>query len=848
MKCKKMNRLISIFVATALLLSIIGVFYTPVEAGELAPDPEDDFVEIVNIVGDLDCYVGEQNIAFELQVESLLYGDGTESNVTDVWVEVDPGNNLGEITWVNNIHIPGENGTDMSEPDGDQFYSFGPFEFHANPDATPGEYVMDIEVHYVYVDDENVTQDGTLETWLTFEIWENTNVLDIDTTLWAGEHFQELEVDVENIGDEAVQDIYLELSGAPAGVSILDSTAYIPGDLPDGETTTAYFRVDVAANVDPGIYTLDYELVGTRDGVEITEVGVVDVVVEFTPRIEADIEDQVTIEQGDTEVTFEVDFENTGNVDLSDVHIGLITDDDFFVQTVDHYEYGEDVRYVAVPLGDLSVGDTETMEITIGLHRYLQDGLHKMMFRWDGWYYNDGSTGEATRYIHVGADWDQTVSPNRAILYEVEEDDHMYNPGAGDTELESPWRGPYGFLQVSSVAIHMTATSEQVALLGDITYVQLEVTLTNHELVDFKDLIVELEVGENTPFLNPVDPSLDHVEMDPISGDYLAAEDSVDVYFNVDINSAYVQQRLNEGAHAYVSYINVTRAVNVDTNEELSGFQIPVTGELRGMGPRLVVEGELEDNLIEPGEIFTLNYTISNHGDDTARDTWVSMIPELYDNENWDVLHGFIKAISSSTDVEDFGLIHESKNVSEEVTLESLGIDSAEDLVDLHFYFEGALSAPRPHIWTLYVGELAPGESVTVSFSMVSSQHMQLGEPYQETISIQTMDSDGEMWEVDYPITIRTQETEEEEETTGIFGMESPLFEVLLIAIIVIIALIVAMIAMARKSEKPAKEEEVPEIPEESPEDQRSWAETPPLDDEEVSIEEDSESDDEEVW
>ncbi len=838
----KKNKIFSMVICSMLLLSILSIL--PMAEADVYNPPNDMDIEMDTNLDSV--YVGEENVEFWVSVTNGAGSDepGALNNANLYIAETGP------FDWVVSAVED-----DATIPEGTTYY-FLTFEFHVDGNAPAGTYELTAILEY----ETDAAEEETYQAYIEVVIENNSVVLDAEPGLWAGVYFQEMEVDVYNDGDTVLNDIYLTVTGLPGGVSVRDDTAFIPGALPPTATTTAYFRVDVESDTDPGIYTADYELAAHRDGVPIEEEGTFDIVVNFTPRIEATIDDEVNIDQGTTEVTFEVTFENTGNVPLSDVYIGLIADDYFMIQAVDHYEYGDDVRHVAVPLGDLSVsgeGSYESMEFTIGLHRYLQDGLHKLMFRWDGWYYNDGSTGEATQYLHVGVDWDLEVSPNVALLYEVVEDDHRYNPDEGDIQMERPWDGPYAFLTVTSIAIDISGTAERIELLGDITYVQLDVTLHNHELVDFKDLMVQLEAGEDTPFYNPVDPTLGYVEMDPLSGDYLPADGTVEIFFNVDINTDFVQQRLSERSHAYVINVTITRAINVDTNEELSDFSIPISGELKGLGPRLAVEGRLEDNDIQPGEIFTLTYNITNHGDDTARDTWVTMRPELYDNENWSIVDGFIRAFATSSerykflmdiDEEEWEVMMEeetSKNTSH-MEMDLFGVESGEDLVDLHLYLEGALSAPRPHIWTLYVGEIGPGESISVSFNMVSSKHMQVGQPYQETIEIQSMDSDGEIWNVTYPITIRTLEVEEEPE--GIFGMEGTLFAVILIAIIIIIALIFVMMFMARTGEKAGKDEPLPESEEDSEfvsEEESSWAESSPLDEEEVEVEEEET---EEVW
>jgi len=773
-------------------------------------------------------YIGQQEETFEIGLTNI------DDDLTEVWVEVDTTDYLVFEEYQKEIG-------DLDAGDSDEVE----FEFDVLGDATPGEYEMEITVHFEYVENGG---EGEISESIEFEILQNADVrLEMDPTeLWAGENFQGFLIELENEGGEQLTDIELELI-PPAGIGItLHDPVTEISELDDGETIEIEHRADVDHDVEPGFYTFEYELEAARDGVDIEEDGEIeeDLVVEFTPRITVE-EEEISVDKGVTQYTVEVTFKNTGNVPLRDVYVGMITDDDYFIKAVDHYEYGDEVKEPAVLLGDLDVEEEEQMEFTIGLHRYLQEGRHKLRFRWDGWFYNDGSTGDPISYEHIGVDWDNG-DPFYYEVVEEDEYDHEYEEEVADELEEWPRVGPYTFLNVSAVDYHITGTVEDdIELEGDIKNIGLDVTLENHELVDFKDLLVELEVGEDTPFLNPTNRTKDYVEMDPTESVKVLEKFDIEegevgeatLVFYVNINTEYVENELlGEGASRYTANLIIRRAVNEDTNEEINDIPVEIEGEARGLGPRLVVEGDLEENQIVEGERFNLTYTISNHGDDTARDVWIEMQPELYDNENWDVLHGFIWAISS-TEREREGpewemdLVRylERKNVSEEVTLEQLGIDDAEEIADLHMYFKNALSAPRPHTWRMYVSEIAPGDEVSVSFNMVSSEDMHLGQPYQENITIDFIDSYGIEYEnQEYPTTIgpmHVGEVEEVEEPAEVFGMDAAMFGVILVIIILVIVLAVSL--ASRKTGGKEEEEETFEELEEEPEIEEEFEEEP---------------------
>ncbi len=846
------NRAISVLVCAMLFMSVVGLLISPMQAENIADDPadRDDFVQLLSTTSDtgaagdhIDCYVGQQDVRFGLEVGSLLYGvGGDEKNVTRVHVEVDRNNALTEITWINQHEMPGAEGADMSAPAGNETFIFGvdsdvwydaePFEFNVDADAEPGEYRMDVRISYRYVDETNTGENAFLDTYIDFEIANNADVADVDATdsdnLWAGELFQEFSVNVANDGGELLDDASLTLSGLPTGVTLRDSTARIPDGIAVGDNEDFFYRVDVEWDVAPGIYPIDYTLEATRDGVDVTEIGEIDLVVDFTPKIQASITEEIIIEQGTITETIEVTFENVGNVPLNEVYIGLVPGGDYFPVAVDHYEYGDEVYPMHQYVGDMGIGGDTTLEFGTGFHRFIQEGTHMLQFRWDAWYYDDGATGEATRYYHVGVDWIDD-NPDYGLLYDVVEDNHMYDEPAGDDEIFSPWIAPHIFMDVVDEVIDMEGfVDDSVELLGDITYIELEVTLQNFELVPFRDLEVILNVGEGTPFLNPVDRTLDTVAMHRgDSADSIGAYNlltgnpgEADIVFYVSVNSEYVTDTLHGLNHAYLGSMVITSMINENTLEEVTDQTIPLSGEVRGFGPRVVVEGEFSDNRVIAGEVFDLNYTIANHGDDIARDTWITMQPNLYNNEDWRIHNGFIRAIASDAEMEvTFGEDFEGRMTNKstrytEVTLETLSIDSAKEIVDLHMYVEGALSSPQPYVWVLYVGEIAPGDEVTVTFEMVSDRDMQIGKPYQETIFIECIDTDGQEWEWEYPLTIRTREKGESyEPEAGMFGTGADAATMMMLLLVIILVIVVAIFVVSRKGGK-HKAEKVPEATE----------------------------------
>lgn len=898
------NKKLSMIVCALLVMSILAVI-PAATAWEHSPQDTanvhgNNMVEIINTGAGSDSppfYVGQQGVEFSVIVRNINNPDDPLAhNPTLNAVRF----NVQEVRGPDGAVTTSALDWEVDEDEGPYSIAVGAtaasdmLEFSIadnTDDVPPGEYTIVIRVRYDYDhnDDGDETAANEIEH-LVFEIANNADVGDVDAedsdNLWAGENFQEVSVNVENDGGELLDDASLTLSGLPNGVTITNPTARIPAGILAGEDEDFFYRVDVDSDVPPGIYSIDYTFTATRDGVDITEEGEIDLVVDFTPKIIASLNQDVVIEQGTIRETVEVTFENAGNVDLEQLYIGMISDDDYFPIAVAHYEYGDEVYPMPQFVGNLGVGATTSLEFETGFHRYIQEGTHMIQFRWDGWYFDDGSTDEATRYYHVGVDWID-ADPDRGVLYEVEVDNHMYAPGpGGDTLLEDPWTAPHVLINVVDDVIDMEAfIADAIGISSDITYIEVEVTILNFELVSFRDLEVVLNVGPGTPFLNPQDRTLTTVSMHRgESADSIDAFEpgvgpgEADIVFYVSVNSEYVTSTLGGFNHAYVGSMVITSMINENTLQEVTDQVIPLSGELVGFGPRVVVEGRFSDNHVIAGEVFDIQYTITNHGDDIARDTWITMIPELYDNEPWTIHDGFVRAIASDGTVshqDGMNLIEiDTSNKSTEwsgVTLETLNIDSAKEIVELHMYVEGALSSPRPYIGVVYIGELAPGDEVIVNFEMLSDRDMQIGKPYQETILIECIDSNGIEWEWEYPLTIRTRIDGEEydPDTTGLLGGAEGTMLLIILGAIVLVIVLAILVAMRKDGgSKPKKEaepepeaeklSELQEIPESEYEVYEEDDDLPPPYEEEVppppydegeSYEADSEPDEQdEIW
>ncbi len=701
-------------------------------------------------------------------------------------------------------------------------------------DMAPGTYVLEYTVHYYNVDDVYCTETGTLN----ITVASNIVVSDGYPVLYAGQTFADLYVDVDDTWDE-VHNLYLNLSHIPTGITFYSTTAWIPGNV---ESNTTGFKVDVTRDMPAGIYPVNYTVqYYSDDGVWCTETGTLEITVAFTPIIEAQLTgNNITVTQGDASIpALGVTFTNTGNVPLRNIDINLDYDGYYFYTGTSYYEgaAGSDdqnpVQVTEVHIDSLDVGATAEGQWYVALNPYVQAGEHRILFDWTATYFDNGTTGNPTHYVDVQMQWwDDDHNPATPM-----------NPYCSVNPGQKWIAGPY--VMVNVVDNHPDFTAGRITEVGSATdyfdlssdslvNVHISTQIHNYELVKFTELKATLHVGNGTPFLNPTDHSRNTVESDMDSSDdsIEAGGDAVMSWY-VDVNST-----IKPGSYMVAITLN---GRNADTGDYITTtIQAPVV--VRGFGPELVVTGVTTGN-ITPGQIFYLNLTITNKGDDTARDVFVSIPGHI--GYNWDVIDGFVSAISSNNNnklvlvpngdyenititwpdgssmsgqyIED-GTLNTTQSKDTEysgVTLQQLNITDAKDIVDLALYIEGVFNSPTPEIWLMKADSVAPGQSITLSFKMKSNVNMVEGRPYDIKVVTSYVDSYGDGPKdilATQDVTIRTTNPGTAYHSTPVVtqsaGRLSDQQLLILGIVLLVILLIIAGVALAGSGGKKKKKEE----------------------------------------
>jgi hypothetical protein len=619
------------------------------------------------------------------------------------------------------------------------------------PSGTPiGDESLDFDIYVASA----FQPEFTIDDPEVYELRETSG----DPEFEAGELFQEGRISLNEQVGGSISDLQGTLT-VPSGLVISggENVALNPGG---GDL---FYRIGVPGNnTAPGIYTgtlaLQYER-STLPGQTIMETARdIEIVVDFTPRLVAT--GTTTINQGDDSATYDVTFHNEGNVDLVDV-IVEVQPEDWWDVSMHHYE-NNDVTYMKeVELGQINRdGSSSPVSVKIAAELMAPDGIHRIPFFWTAWYYDNADTGNPTQwwwvqgnmYNHDGF----SNTPEIGRLYRDNNGDGVFS---GGEVIESDWAAAYTDIMVDDDDLDWTASLGSISASGDVTNIWISVTIYNEELIRYTDVAVELDVGTGTPFFDPADHNNnDWLMMEPTMFDWINANSQQSFNFRVDLNAGWWQQ----GASANVGISNVgmhlvdirVDATNEDTEERIEDEVITADVEITGFGPLIYVTAVANHDNVKPGSSFELRITITNEGDDVARNLDATLMAQGV--VGWSVVDMLVTSISSygaegttDGDMDGRGNIGDASwgwmdnwddyqkfNRTNDIKLKELAIEDLTDVVEGYTYITRTLTPPQATILSIHTERLAPGETLELTFLMESDVNMIEGMAYYQTLFV----------------------------------------------------------------------------------------------------------------
>jgi hypothetical protein len=706
-------------------------------------------------------YVGSTGNPLSIRLIDIDGG----GDITDAWTNItttDPDFTFtdDEGNWGDQPYQTGGSNWLWDEPP--SVTSFFTFTFDVDNSCPIGDHTATLHIDYT---NSAAVRRNDVQQSITIQIRSRAST-STAIDLYAGDDFKELTLWVNpNVPNIDWDDVYLNITRPDsdftwesATINANTATGWMPGlgSLPS-TGDFFYYRIQVADDKDPGIYTFTYTLEFTAGGERYYESGnEIDILVDFTPIIEAS--GTTIIQQGNTSVEFPITFTNNGNVDLFNVEVrlGSITAGAtrFFDIPYDHYEGTLPGLYWDwTPIGDLDMGDSAQAMLSASVDPYIPAGEHKILLDWRGWYNDEGQTQQATRSVEVMGNWYSGSAPNPPYeeqIFEVggpvimDENEFEVNTHTG------------AFVTIDVTDDELSFTGQLIGTIpasGDVTNRQITVRLTNKEQVQYKDLFVELDVGANTPFLNPVDHTADTVEMDTLINDWIPGGGTRDIYFHVDVNAGWWQD--NSVAPGMYVVDVIVDATNDVTEARIEDTMVPVAMEVTGFGPELLAT-VVDYGDIEPGKEFTLTVTITNFGDDTAREVDAYLRADFV--AGWTIVDQFVTSISSyggnnwwggggvgdaswgwETDWANYDLFNRSNNINPG----DIGVDNVPQIIELNDWIKRRETPPQGVVLWIHLDRLPAGEEHVFSFEMISDVNMVKGMAYYETLDLYYVDSNG---------------------------------------------------------------------------------------------------------
>jgi hypothetical protein len=244
-------------------------------------------------------------------------------------------------------------------------------------------------------------------------------------------------------------------------------------------------------------------------------------------------------------------------------------------------------------------------------------------------------------------------------------------------------KGPYFDITVTDTALDVMITSDPYrtipSLAGRVLDCPVVLNVKNLGFITYTNVVLQIETNTATsPFLNVVTPAATLSEPAYLSY-VLGDEENYDVTLNVNLKS-------DADLGVFMVPVTIT-AVNYDLKEAISSV-ITARITIAGVGPQIEVTSVTPEK-ISPGEAFTLTLVLTNVGDDTARNI---------------VLRSGVGGVVETT-------------------------------------VDGNFAVPEAESLPIFLGDLAPGASLTVDIPMLSNSDLSDGHVYSMDFDVYYSDS-----------------------------------------------------------------------------------------------------------
>jgi hypothetical protein len=591
------------------------------------------------------------------------------------------------------------------------------------------------------------------------------------------------------------------------------------------------------------------------------------------------------IVQGQTSAELEVMFKNMADFDIHNVDVMLAIGGNYFNQ-FSHYDIDTEGQTEMILKKNIThVASKDTFNVTFminGIDRLTPTGWHYLPINYLYDFYE--LPGFMSSY---GIVWDDAGPVGTRYMGYIDENANgAYDAGLDDKELMDEFNYDGGYIAIEVIednlldviAVQDVIQGEQLDLGAKLRNINIEIDLTSREYVDYTQLDIYLECmapnPDETAYIqvleNPITLDSQRIKGNfktPGADSLTAMGGQNSVIFNVNL---YEPSPLN--AEGGVFRFNMTIiATNDDTNTRAT-YTIPVNIRVMPVDPILMISNvetlsEYNDE-IHPGKEFELQITLENVGDDVAREIYVTLSNDWYEDDPFSLIDAFVTSISayedntySSNCASCLTTSALYKRVPNSTHLSDLGITSTVDIVDS----ERVLMSPAAKVSRLYIEEIQPGATTYVTFQMRADTHMQEGKAYEELVLLEFRDSFGSRYDwtrgpqytddMAYAITLVTADndkwpktTQEEIEEKAAEEYAQAKMGFYAVIIILVILLVLMLLYTRRRQEALEEEGEEEYTPPPALEEGEEEMEEEGEEEGEPSEEEEGEEEEEEDW
>ncbi|WP_455392826.1 COG1361 S-layer family protein [[Eubacterium] cellulosolvens] len=381
-----------------------------------------------------------------------------------------------------------------------------------------------------------------------------------------------------------------------------------------------YWRVNINATTPPGVYYgspgegyVYYEYTRSDNQVRVIEAAryPVDFIIDYTPLVQppatdgmtAAVPPEHTIHQGTSKTMLPVSFENSGNVDLYDVELGLDVTNSH-IQPPYYYNAGaSDTKTELIISYDtisyLPVGGSAYASFNLSLFKRLPKGKYFVPVVYEAWYFNNGSLGDPSGFVKTT----QNDFINVRSTHDVTLLDTMAHMALQILDDE-----PALTVNPTTIATYSAGVRNQV----------ISLTVANYELYGFQNVTVSIRTTAESPF---------EYRSEHLGIDYLANKTFSTIHAgtaNMPYSTTFsILTDIKPAANGYYSVPVLLSGWDEfnDYFEFGTSFEISIIPQL----PEFIVVNSVNSEIL-PGENFTLSVTLKNVGASPANNLSILFI------------------------------------------------------------------------------------------------------------------------------------------------------------------------------------------------------------------------------